>query len=169
MGALEKVVVLLLIYLVNDELVVSANCVPVVLFCCGKVLPAKIALVLHHGLKLWMVCGSVLFQQQHCDEDLVAVTAHVSDIVALSLHNVGRKADGQWFGGLLGCHRLHSNPVISSHCDYCLLNLLNPDIFPIILLPGYISCLTQTIKTNFQGQDRTKSAENLHCNCNLEL
>ena len=45
MGALEKVVVFLPIHLLNDELVVGANSVSVVLFCCGEVLSAKIALV----------------------------------------------------------------------------------------------------------------------------
>ena len=134
MGALEKVLVFLPVHLLDDELVVGANCVSVVLFCRGEVLSAKIALIFDHRLKLWMFCCSVLFQQQHCDEDLVAVTAHVSDIVALRLDNVRREADRQWLRGLLGCHRLHCNPVVSSHCDYCLLNLLNPDIFPILLL-----------------------------------
>ena len=48
MGALEKVVVFLPIHLLNDELVVGANSVSVVLFCCGEVLSAKIALVFDH-------------------------------------------------------------------------------------------------------------------------
>ena len=63
MRALEKVVILLPINLVNDELIVGAYCVPVVLFGCGKVLPAEIALVLHHRLKFGMFCCSVFFQQ----------------------------------------------------------------------------------------------------------
>ena len=43
-----------------------------------------------------MFCFSVLFQEQHCDENLITVTAHVADIVALH-HVQALLAERDWW------------------------------------------------------------------------